>query len=628
MALLTSPWTFATTLPASGGGAVTPIPTPAATVKTALAPNFAAGPTGKDETRPWSDAVVDGVPWFANGWDQPWRWNESGTAYDIGSVAPSTFAPSTTVATNNWLANGVTADYYFVFAVSSLGKETAPQLTGAAYGVSITNSAGAGRAVLITWTDPGGEFDQARIYRRMAGSGNYRLVATVTASTATYTDDTADVNVSATPYVWTYRTTLPPIFKAVASFQNRAWGWTGEDSTAYYGQQARADSRDVTQDFPAENILPIGMNDDSGPIVSMREHFGVLYAKKRHGVYAIDGTDAATFGVTRIYSERGTISHRTAVETDGFVIDVDERGVYLWSPGGEPIVAGSAPGAKDSPLSPLWDRLNLSAGDTFHAINDRTKGLYVLFVALDFEPVANYPILYDYRNNRFLTDPTFYSSAAGYLLDAYGVPHRCRVDDLGLLWEDDFGSSDGVLAGTAGAPLTAGTALLWTCGAASFDTTFASGVLGSAIERYASTGALVDQNRCFAVTGTTLTPLYFDTDSTPAAGQTCKVGVIPAVFQLGKLGFGTSRMKHATCLTIEHDVEPATTTMLIEHATDDDAFATLESVDLSTGDGRMIVGGLSARGWFWTPRGQLRDAGVDCAIRALEIDVNYLGTQR
>ncbi len=172
-------------------------------------PNFSAGPTGLDETRPWITAVADGTFVLANGWDYCRYWDEGSNFYFLGANAPTTFAVAD-AAGGTTFPIGTVLVYYLVFYNSTLGKETAPQLTSGQYGV--THTMAATKDATITWTDPGGEYDKVRIYRRLQNSDNFRLVATVTASTATYTDSISDAAISATVYVWTYRTTLPPIF--------------------------------------------------------------------------------------------------------------------------------------------------------------------------------------------------------------------------------------------------------------------------------------------------------------------------------------------------------------------------------------------------------------------------------
>lgn len=581
-----------------------------------LAPNFTTGPSGKDETRGWVFASVDGVPCFANGWDQPWRWDEGSNFFDIGSVAPTTFAVAD-AGGGTTFPTGTTLVYFLVFAVSSLGKETAPQRTSGVAGVSHTMAAT--RDATITWVDPGGEWNKARIYRRLQNSDAIKLVAEVNASTATYTDSSTDASLlTATAYVWTYRGTLPPIASWLASYGNRLWLGTGNDSNAYYAQVARTDSRFVADDFPDENILPIEPNDPYGNLVCMTQHFGVFYAKKRLAVYQVDGYDPATFTVTRLFADRGTLSPRTAQEVDGYVIDLDERGLYLWSPGAEPVVAGAATGTRESPLSPIWSRMNLDARKQFWSYVDKDAGLYFAWIALDNDPSPNYPVVYDYRNNRFMTDPYRYGTAGGRLVDAAGTEHICRVCDLGYLWQDEWSNSDGVYAGSTQGTVTTGGSTLWTCAAASFDSTVASGCVASLVERRSSAGALLDTNRVYGVTGgVSIQPLYYSTEAL-AAGQVLTVGAIPAVAQTPKLGMGMDVQKHVTYAVLEHEVQTGTVT--ISQRMDDDSFAEALVLDLSTNNGRNIVP-VSNRGWKWSARFEMSKPAMDWKFLAFTMYV-------
>lgn len=602
-------------------------PTPSTGSSSFLAPNFTVGPTGKDPTRAWITAVVDGVFAAANAFDQPWRWDEGANNYPLGSTAPTTFAVAD-AAGGATFPIGTVVFYYLVFAVSSLGKETAPQYTAGVIGVSHTMVAT--KDVTITWTDPGGEYDVARIYRRLAGTEDFKLVAQVTASTATYTDSSSDASLAtATAYVLTYRATLPDIFLGMFTAGNRLIGFTGDDPTLHLAQQARADARFVADDFYLD--FPVEPNDTFGAIRAGWTHNGLLYVFKEDANYQLEGDDPSNFVVTRMYSGRGCLSMRAMIEIDdGKLVVLDKLGLYGWIPGGEPVVLGAAANG-NSKLAPIWKRMNLGAAQSFFVTHDPAESILYFHIALDYEPVPNYVAVYNYKKDTLVTDPCVWGNAGGLLPDGAGARHRVRVDDFGILWEDGIGNADGVYAGSLTATLTATpTAVSWPASAAAFDTTIASGCFGSLVERYDTNGNVVDQNRVAAITGTAITPLYYST-SAPSTGQTVAVGAIPAVAEGGRNAFGTDQMKHVDGVVLEHIVEASSAyTLNFMSGMDETALArppNVQQIDLSANEGRTPVC-VDDRGWKWRWQLSQRYAGQGFTVQAQSIHMTFPGTPR
>jgi hypothetical protein len=275
--------------------------------------------------------------------------------------------------------------------------------------------------------------------------------------------------------------------------------------------------------------------------------------------------------------------------------------------------------------------MNLGVADSFFAVLDRKNGLVHFHIALDYEPIPNYVAIYDYRRDRWLTDPCVWGTAGGFLEDGAGLIHRCRIDDFGLLWREDAGNSDGVYAGSTTATLTGTpTVLAWPASAAAFNTTTANGSLGSLVERYSTAGEVVDQNRVAAVSSTQITPLYWSS-SAPSSGQTLGVGAIPGVAEGGGNGFDTSRVKHVTAVYLGHEVESSSTvTLNFMSAMDEDELArppNLTTIDLSANEGSTPVA-VSDRGWTWRWQMSQRYAGQDFSIESMEILFHVTGTSR
>lgn len=611
----------------------TPDPMPEDDFVPGLTPQVTAGPTGKCPYRPWVHAVVDGIPCYANGYDQPWRWDEGSNAYNLGSAAPTDFLTSTVVATNNWLANGASATYYLVRAVSGTGKESIGQLTAGVAGVTVENSAGAARAVKIDWTsDTTGEFNVRRIYRRLSGSDTYKLVAEVAEATATYTDDTTNTTLlTATTYVHTYRATLPPIFRVLVNYLNRLWGFTGDDATGYYAQQARTDGRFVADDWPDANLFPFDPNGPGGAVRMAWVHDAFMYVFKESAIGQLAGDDPSNFVYRGMFTGRGCLGPRSFFEIDdGKLVVLDVQGLYGWTPGGDPVVLGEARGTGVSKLAPIFRRMNIGAANSFWVEHDEANSNLIFWVAIDHEPTPNYPIVYDYKRDRFLVDPGMWGTAGGIAEDALGVRHRLRVCDRGILWEDGIGNADGVFAGTLAATLTTATSSLWTASAAAFDTTTKSGCLGSYVARVSADGIIVDDNRVAAIAATTITPLYFS-EVTAVVGDVVAPGAIPAYAQSGRLGFGTAQMKHILGATLLHDVEDVSghTIAFVTAADDDNLLPPPNDVeiDLSENDGHCPLA-VSDRGWDWTWAIAQLYAGQNFTIQELELRVDVLGATR
>ncbi len=572
------PYVSALGLSVASSGSFT-IPTTPATseaTKVPYLPNLATGASGIDPYRGWVPAVLEGLAYFANGYDQPWSFNPESpsTNRNLGVAAPTTFTVAD-ASGGSTFPSGTVVRYKLVFGNSSTGKKSAPQTSVLASGLLVTfvsHTMAATKDTKIDWTDPGGELDKAYIYRALDGSDTFHLVATVNASTATYTDSSSDATIRQNdPIVERFRLTLPPVFDGLASHLNRLWGWEPDGTVLYFSQTARADGERVQEDFPDANFLPVGPEDGLGPIRAFLPHFDAGFVFKRRGCYEVQGTDGSNFVLRRVFSDRGACNPRCVAARDGIVFLLDERGLYFWTPGSEPVVAAAQPGSDYSPIQPVWDRLNLSVSRKFRVRVVPSEQIVVCWVALDFEPVPNTRIVFDYGRNRFVSiDTMVWATDDGTLEDAQGALHDVRLDDLGYLWEEDYAQSEGVYAGSNTATVTGGSTSQITASGASFDTTIA-GPRGAPMERYSSAGVVLDQNRVYSNTGTELVPYFYSGESV-AAGQSVAVGVIPAVVTLPKMTFGLpDRQKQVTKVAVTHG-NGVSGNLKIETAVDEEDF--------------------------------------------------------
>ena len=604
------------------------IPTPPASSSSdliLLAPEFTAGPTSFDPYRPWSVAGIDGLVYIANGFDQPQRWNGASAQYNMGAASPTTFSISLVVGAATF-ANGTVHNYYLVFYNSVTGKETAPQLTAAVPGVESTNTSGAGRDFKIDWTDPVGEYDKARVYRRAQNADGYFLVSTTAIATATYTDTTVDATlITNAVYIKTYRPTLPPIFDWIEGHQGRLFGGFRDSTNVHYSQATRIDAHLRIEDFPDASILQPGSEDGSGGTVKMLSHNTAAYFFQRRGCYEMTGSEPATWAIRRINSDRGCIARRCALPIDENALVLDEKGLYWWTTSGEAIVAGAASDARESPLQPTWDRMNLGAADTFFALLDPRNRTAYFFIALDFEPIPNVAVVFDYSRNIFVgIDTMVWSQAGGILIDASGRRHVIRACDMGYAWEMGYAESEGVFAGASTGVLTAANRVTISDGLATFNTTAATGVIGAPMERYETDGTLLDQNRVSAAAANDLAQFYFPTDL-PAIGQSVAIGVIPAVARTPRMTFGSPEKKWVRRVIVEHDNGVAGN-LRADTGINEASLVLAKEFDLTTNI-RTIVP-VADRCWTWTFQISQRYANLGFAVRGVTVQYVAIPGQR
>lgn len=576
--------------PEVGSDTLPPIPPPPAAApgyRLPLRPNFTQRATGKCRYRPWVSTIASDYLFAANGWDQPFYFN--GTAYaDMGSVEPTTGSPGLVGATG-WLANGSTASYYIVWRNSTLGKETAP------HAISVSNATGGTRDVQVTWTDPViAEFDKARLYRQLAATGTYVKVADIAIATATYTDSATDASIALNfVYVRRWRTTKPPIFAGLVAHGNRLWGWTGKDALLNYGQLWRTDGEFVLDDFPSAGatsdggVLVVAPNDGFGPITGAATFFEALYVFKRYACYRVTGKTAATFAVELVFSARGCVAHRTIRVIEDTLFFLENRGVCAMTADGTVSLVAALEENRESPLAPVWARVNLDAAHLFNAEVDEAGGYYLLALALDDDPVPLHLVPFDFRRNRYVSRDTFIASGAmGRLLDASGVLHVVRLDELGNVLEDGIGDADVVVSGTTQATVTSSTALgVLTASAAVFDTT-SGGLVGGSVERWSLARVVLDQNRIAANTATTLTLLYYSSAAVTNASDLVSIGPVPAVFRSGKLDFGRPRWKKRIATMVLRYVLASSSTLKVEGAVDSASDVSLVTPGIVLDDAR------------------------------------------
>lgn len=595
-----------------------------------LRPNWVTAYTGKDPYRPKAKVTIDGVLTHANGYDQPWLVNDSAepwTAEDLGGSPPGEGEHTANIialaldAGGTYLANGESATYYATLRNDRLGRETAPQ------SVSITNSSGGARQVIATWSDTGLEawWTHVVLYRRFKDASGFRKIAKIAVATGTYTDDTTWAALeSADAYLPRYRRTPPPIFKGMVWFAGRLMGWTGDDEALWYGQLPDT----LTGEFLSDDFYgseQIGAADGYGAIVAAVEHDGFLYIFKRRAIYIVEGDDPSNWVVRRMHAQRGTVSWQTVIQVREYFAFLDIDGLLLWTPGGEPVMAGASE-SNFSPLEERWNQMNLAAADNFTGVFHEETGEIELHIAIDGWPVLNRRIIFSTNEGVFTADDDeVYATQVGYLEDGAGGRHLCRGDEISFLWEEYVGTSEGIASGGTVFTITTGaTATDWP----TVEDTIVAGIngpTGTPIDLRQDDGTtLRATNRVYSAAVSLIRPLYWSA-TTPAEDDVVVVGVIPYVVETPPRNGGTVQDKRFLRTFLTFEAESSGNEVLVETQTDRGSWTTIASaLDLALTKPKVID--LTDLGCVWAIRVTQRDPDTHVAWTSLDVQTVETGT--
>lgn len=596
----------------------------------AYSPNLRSGFTGKDRYRPYSKVDIDGSTYFANDWDAPFRWDGAATTYPMGSV-PATGFSAADDAGGTTFPIGTVVVYYFVYRNNTIGKETAPQLTSGIPGYSHTMVAT--KDILVTLPNPGGEWTHLGIYRRLANSNNFKKVAYVVMGTATYLDNTPDSSLNSliAEYVPRKRLSLPTVFSFIVSHLNRTFGFTFKDPAFEWSQQARADAESVCDDFPEENRLPIIPDDGrGGPRASMSSNAG-LYVWKERGCYIIREDPLLDFNVTEMYGGRGACSPACVVAVDDRLLILDEKGIYFWTPGGQPIAAGSPPGQSKSPIQPIFARMNLGVATRFSGRLIPNTDLVLFHVALDFEPIPNTPIVFDYGRNVFVSVDTMqWAAAVGEWHDASGGVYQLRVCDMGYVWQYGLLAYEGTVLGTVYAgyfTVASGSLLSIDTNTGVLDPPIFSqddviGVPGTPFQRRSAAGAVLDENRVYTATSSQAFVPYLYALNVVTAGNLLRMGCIASIATARRLSLRTADKKWVRRAHLYLDLFATGNLRVessIETTTGATAMATKKDVVQTTSPHSLVV--FNDRCWTWSPQFSQVAQGGGWALREMHVDL-------
>jgi hypothetical protein len=600
----------------SGGGFQTPtIPDPTIGDESiiGLYPEFQVGQ--KDRYRPWHQVVAEGVPMWANGWDQPWMWDKDNFPnefLDLGSTQPVDFSLSLVDPDLGWLEPGQDRRYYVCYREPNLGRETAPQV------LTIANNSTTTDNVLVSdaATGPPKGFTHVSIYRDTLGSSTPHLVAVVPWANMPYTDNSPDADILLNRTIVT-RLGLqpPPRFVGLAAYQGQVFGWDGSTSNLYFSQVARADGEFVSDDF---NPIPIqvGSTDNYGPITAVMQTYSSLVVFKKRAAYEILGSDAGTFQARILFDDRGCVSPRGFVAVDNFWVFLDEAGLMLWRAGAEPIPCGASQESRNNPLSPIWQRLNRDAANLMHLIQHEDDSTVEAYIALDDDPIPNYRVVYNYRLNIFSSiDTDVVSMASGRLDDASGVQHSIRLDDLGRAWQEYIGNSQGVFDGALTGSIVSKVGNRVTVSDAIDE--FLDGPVAAPYDVYSQDGIVIGTNRVAEViSDTEFQSVYIDVSQ---PGNILAYGVIPGSYWSPVTRFAGDGRAFISRLFLEHDEEDTVSPLLVETQSDADGWVRAREVPLDATEGHSIVP-VDAHAYRWQYRMSMRYPGMDFLISRIFIE--------
>ncbi|HET6496167.1 MAG TPA: hypothetical protein VFH61_12480, partial [Thermoleophilia bacterium] len=403
--------------------------------------------TGLDPFRQKSIELVEDRMLMCDGRSEPSYYDPAADAwYGVGQAAAS--APST--ADQNSGAGTFDDDtvlyYRFTHYNSAYGTETAP----VAYEHTCASSGGP-HDVRHTFAAPSSaQYDFVRFYR-LAPGGTYHLAATVASGAGTWDDDVLEADlVLEDVMIRRRRTTAIPTFAGWIYARGMMWAWTGKDARVFLSQIRRADlaisNANMLVDFPTDLEAYFEPNDGLGRVTAVVKAWEQVYVFKEDGIYRVaGGYDPLDMDIKEITRGRGCIAQHSIQVVSSVIFFLDERGIFMLPPEGQPILAAALPGTNGSPLEPTWDGVNRRGLGLVWSRHDKRNGAYECYVPLGFSPVCNYRIRIDYRSSpeRFMSvDENVYLAAGRDILDGAGLRHPLVVDDLGQVIELEQGDAD------------------------------------------------------------------------------------------------------------------------------------------------------------------------------------------
>jgi hypothetical protein len=261
------------------------------------------------------------------------------------------------------------------------------------------------------------------------------------------------------------------------------------------------------------------------------------------GIYEVTGDDPP-FGIRNVVSGIGSLSTVGTVYLDnvGVIFPGKDRPyVHLGGPNVRPLgVIQKAPGL--SPVEDLYQEYDPGRIKDACAFVVNGKGRYLLTFGTDGSPVGDRTLAWEFDlpgGGAWAEYANRVSTTIGEWLDASGGKHPVRGDDLGNVWEDDIGNSEGCFGATPSGAVTSATRKTVEVSGLSLGTV-APGT--PVLIKNKATKEVVYRNRFVSYSGTTLTVLYPWSGDVPTTLHNVEVGSIERKWESGWFSLLKTRM--------------------------------------------------------------------------------------
>lgn len=265
------------------------------------------------------------LAFFANGTNKPYKFN--GTEFTAAGVS----APSQNItAVCDAAAGNLNGAYQYVFyGVNSYAAEGDYSTPSTA--VAITS--GFARINNIPTAPASAGINYWKVARNTAGaSGLFWYLTDVTNGVTSYTDNVADASlVDEAPTDNGY----PRTFRIMATYANRLWGATTDDSVIWFS------NINQPEEFPSTNFVRVGRGDGMR-ISAIKPFKGIIVISKsdyagKTALYQLIIGDSVTFAdpeswnLVKVSDYGGSESHRGCVTYSDYLTMVNRNGVYAFN---------------------------------------------------------------------------------------------------------------------------------------------------------------------------------------------------------------------------------------------------------------------------------------------------------
>lgn len=288
----------------------------------------------------------------------------------------------------------------------------------------------------------------------------------------------------------------------------------------------------LPEDFPTTNTtyLQPSEGDPNPYVVAIRANHGQLFAYTRKGVYLLSSTGSG-YAVTPVIRGTGSQSTTATIYIEGLgVIFPGQDRIWLHMGGDSLVALGTPPDWPDAnPVDDLFLDVDYGVLPQAFAGVYQEENQIMMAVPERGVPVNARTFVLEYARVNWSMDTERIATCMGRWMGVAGREQPVRGDDMGNVWQDELGNSEGVYSATFSGVVTAVTRN--TLSVAGLDMT---GVpKGTPVfVKNTTTGAILFRNRFVSYAGGVLTVMEPFT-SLPDVGTTVEVGSIEGVWESG-----------------------------------------------------------------------------------------------